>query len=61
MAEKKQFIGLSQYKVAFNYELAGKHFHLIMDDGEDISLNFLDGETVQIAEKGSQYVFESYE
>ena len=28
-----KFIGLSQYKAPFCYELAGKHFHIIMDDG----------------------------
>ncbi len=56
-----EFMGLSQYKVAFCYELAGKHFHLIMDEGEEVSLNFIDGECVQIAEKGQPYVFETYE
>ena len=61
MADKNQFIGLSQYKVAFNYELAGRHFHLVMDNGEEISLYFMDGENVQIAEKGQPYVFETYE
>ena len=34
MEQKKQFTGLSQYKVAFCYELAGRHFHLVMDSGE---------------------------
>ncbi len=61
MADKNQFIGLSQYKIAFNYELAGKHFHLIMDSGEEVSMYFMDGENVQIAEKGQPYVFETYE
>lgn len=55
------FIGLSQYKAPFCYELGGKHFHLVMDDGSELSLNFLDGESVQIAEKGQPYVFETYE
>ena len=61
MADKNQFTGLSQYKIAFNYELAGKHFHLIMDSGEEVSMYFMDGENVQIAEKGQPYVFETYE
>ena len=56
-----KFIGLSQYKAAFCQELSGKHFHLVMDDGSELSLNFLDGENVQIAEKGQPYVWESYE
>ncbi len=59
--EKKQFIGLSQYRGAFNYELAGKSFHLVMDDGKELSMVFLDGENVQIAEKGRPYIWESYE
>ena len=56
-----KFIGLSQYKAAFCQELSGKHFHLVMDDGSELSLNFLDGENVQIAEKGQPYIWESYE
>ena len=59
--EKKQFIGLSQYRGAFNYELAGKSFHLVMDDGKELSMVFLDGENVQIAEKGRPYIWERYE
>ena len=56
-----KFIGLSQYEAAFCQELGGQHFHLVMDDGSELSLNFLDGENVQIAEKGQPYVWESYE
>ena len=55
------FIGLSQYKAPFCRDLAGKHFHLVMDDGSELSLNFLDGENVQIAEKGGPYIWETYE
>jgi hypothetical protein len=60
LADKYKFVGLSQYKVAYNHELAGRHFHLVMDSGEDISLYFMDGENVQIAERGQPYVFETY-
>jgi len=56
-----KFHGLSQYKGPFNYELSGKSFHLIMDDGREISLVFLDGENLQWAEKGGPYVWETYE
>ena len=59
--EKRKFIGLSQYKAPFSYELAGKHFHLIMDDGSEYSYYFVDGETVQYAKKGEAYIFENYE
>lgn len=44
-----------------NYELAGKTFHLILDDGRDWLVNFLDGENLLIAEKGKTFVWESYE
>ena len=42
----RKFIGLSQYRAPLCYELTGRHFHAVM---------------VQIAEKGQNYVWESYE
>lgn len=57
----RKFIGLSQYRVPLCYELAGRHFHVVMDEGKEYSLHFLDGENIQIAEKGQSYVWESYE
>ena len=56
-----KFIGLSQYKAPFSYELAGKHFQIVMDNGSEYSLFFVDGETVQVAKKGEAYLFETYE
>jgi len=56
-----KFIGHSQYRQPFTTELSGKHFHIFMDDGEELSFNFLDGETVQIAELGGLYRAETYE
>ena len=56
-----KFYGLSQYKGPFNYELSGKHFHIIMDDGREWSFNFLDGENLEWAEKGKPYVWDTYE
>jgi len=61
MSEKKQFYGLSQYKGPFNYELSGKHFRLVMDDGREFSLNFTDGENLQWAGKGEAYRWDTYE
>ena len=52
---------LEQYRAPCSYELSGKHFHLVMDDGTELSLVFLDGENLQWAEKGKPYVWESYE
>ncbi len=57
----RKFVGLSQYRGPFNFELAGKHFHFVMDDGREFSFFFPDGETVQWAEKGKPYVWDSYE
>ena len=59
--EKRTFTGLTQYRAPFNYELAGKHFRIVMDDGSEYSLFFLDGETVQWAKKGEPFVWDSYE
>ena len=56
-----KFTGLSQYKAPFCFELAGKSFHLVMDDGLEVSLIFASGDMVQIAEKGQLYKFETYE
>ena len=57
----RKFIGLSQYRAPLCHELAGKHFHLVMDGDKDYSVYFLDGENVQIATKGEPYIWESYE
>ena len=57
----RKFIGLSQYRAPLCHELAGKHFHIVMDEGKEYSLYFLDGENLQIAEKGQTYIWESYE
>ena len=57
----RKFIGLSQYRAPLCHELTGKHFHIVMDEGKEYSLYFLDGENVQIAEKGQSYIWESYE
>ena len=56
-----EFKGLSQYCAPRNYELGGKSFHLVMDDGEETLLHFLDGENVEIAGKGEPFVWECYE
>ncbi|MBQ3880541.1 MAG: MoaF N-terminal domain-containing protein, partial [Oscillospiraceae bacterium] len=57
----RKFIGLSQFRGPFCFELAGKHFHFVLDDGREYSLFFPDGETVQWAEKGKPYLWDSYE
>ena len=57
----RKFFGLSQFKTPFCFELAGKHFHILMDDGREFSLNFLDGKTLQWAENGKPYVEDNYQ
>lgn len=52
---------LEQFRAPYNYELAGKNFHLVMDDGSELSLIFMDGENFQWAEKGKPYVWDTYE
>ena len=36
----RKFYGLSQYKGPYCYELAGKGFRLVMDNGADYALSF---------------------
>ncbi len=57
----RKFFGLSQYKAPFNYELAGRHFRLLMDDGRVFSLNFPDGKTLEWAEEGGSYQCDSFQ
>ncbi len=46
----RKFPGLSQYKAPFCYELAGKSFRLVMDDGRVFALRFLDEKRMEWAE-----------
>ena len=43
----RKFYGLSQYRGPFCYELAGKQFRLVMDDGKSFSLRFSDEKSLQ--------------
>ena len=46
----RKFAGLSQYKSPFCYELAGKQFRLVMDNGTVFELRFLDEKCLQWSE-----------
>ena len=46
----RKFPGLSQYKAPFCYELAGKSFRLVMDDGRVFALRFLDEKRLEWVE-----------
>jgi putative NADH-flavin reductase len=41
--KKPQFEGISRYKPQLNFELAGKRFHMLMDFGRDIDVDFVSG------------------
>ncbi len=56
-----KFIGLSQFKVPYNYELAGQQFHLVMDCGKEVVVKFTDGEIVEYAQRGEPFVWDTYQ
>ncbi len=56
MAEKER----KKYVSEFNYELAGRTFHLIMDDGYQYLAQFLTGEIMAWAVQGESLKWEKY-
>ena len=56
-----KFEGLSQYRPPFVYELAGKSFYIIMDEGEEGLLTFNTGETLTWAPLGGTPDMEHYD
>lgn len=61
--EKKepQFEGISQYRAPLNYELAGKRFKLIMDNGDDAEVCFTSGKTLEWQQGCAPVSTETYE
>jgi hypothetical protein len=59
MREPK-FESTDKYVTKFEYELAGKTFDLIMDNGYEYVANFLSGDIVMWAEKGEPFRWEKY-
>jgi putative NADH-flavin reductase len=58
---KPVFEGLSRYREPFNYELAGKKFHLVMDLAGDYYLNFTSGHYLEWSafdEEPKRYYYE---
>ncbi len=53
--------GLDQYRPPLCFELAGRAYTFVMDDGKDYCLRFLDGSTVEWNLEGSEPKRESYE
>ncbi|MCQ2511966.1 MAG: MoaF N-terminal domain-containing protein [Lachnospiraceae bacterium] len=58
---KAKYDPLSQFRAPLNYELAGKDFHIILDDGNEIFVRFIDGENLQWSETKGPYIWEKYE
>ena len=58
---KKTFTGLSQFRLPYCYELSGKKFHIVMDSKAEYLMDFVNDDTVLIAEEGQQAVYENYE
>jgi len=56
-----KFDPLLQFRAPYNYELAGNNYHIIMDDGNEYSVCFIDGENLQWAENGGAYTWRKYE
>ena len=52
---------LLQFRSPYNYELAGKNSHIVLDDGNEIFVNFLDGENLQWTENKGEITWKSYE
>jgi len=54
-ARKPAFEGISQYRPPLNYELAGRSFHLVMDNSADITVRFLTGDRLELERNGQRY------
>lgn len=53
--------GKGKYISTYNYELEGKTFHLLMDNGYEYVASFLSGEIVMWAQKGQPFYGEKYQ
>ena len=53
-ARPKSFEGISQYRPPLCFELAGRRFELVMDDGYDYELDLFDRKTLKYGLKGSR-------
>ena len=56
----RKFPGLSQYRGPLCYELAGKQFRLVMDDGKVFSLDFPDEKSLRWSENGHSSRIDDY-
>ena len=56
-----KFDPLLQFRAPYNYELAGKNYHIVLDDGNEVFVNFLDGENLQWTENKGEASWKHYE
>ena len=56
-----KFDPLLQFRSPYNFELSGRDYHLVMDDGNEYSVRFLDGENLQWSENKGPYEWRRYE
>ena len=54
LPKPKQYEGMSQYRPPLNFELVGKDLTLVMDDGYDYQLKFLDREKLLYGKLGEE-------
>ncbi len=54
------FESTDKYVAKFEYELAGKNFNLVMDNGYEYVVSFLSGEILMWAESGEPFRWEKY-
>lgn len=59
--EAPVFEGLSQYRGPMVYELAGQSFHLVMDHGEDLAIQFMSGNLLSWSPWGEAMKWEKYD
>ena len=57
MIRPDTFEGLSIFRPPLVYELSGKRFELVMDDGYDRTLDFIDNKTLQFGPAGEEKVY----
>ena len=56
-----KFDPLLQFRAPYNYELAGKNYNIIMDDGNEYAVSFLDGHSLNWSENGGAETLRKYD
>ena len=59
--KERIFESNAKYVSKFNHELAGRTFHLVMDNGREYVASFISGEIVLWAEQGDPFRWEKYQ